>query len=127
VAAARNDGRVMLIEGDGSLLMTIQDLETIARQDLKLLICVINDGGYGAEIHRLRPKGVNAGHTIFGRPHFAAMARAVGLRGETINSLGDFDRLYQEHVQSGRTTLWDVHVSNKIPARTFRRLYYGED
>jgi thiamine pyrophosphate-dependent acetolactate synthase large subunit-like protein len=127
VAAARNDGRVMLIEGDGSLLMTIQDLETIARQDLKLLICVVNDGGYGAEIHRLRPKGVNAGHTIFGRPHFAAMARAVGLRGETINSLGDFDRLYQEHVQSGRTTLWDVHVSNKIPARTFRRLYYGED
>lgn len=126
VAAARNDGKVMLIEGDGSLLMTIQDLETIARQDLRLLICAINDGGYGAEIHRLRPKGLNAGHAIFGRPHFAAMARAVGLRGETINSLGQFDRLFAEHLRSGRSTLWDIHVSNKIPARTFRRLYYGE-
>lgn len=126
VAAARGDGKVLLIEGDGSLLMTIQDLETIARQDIKLLICVINDGGYGAEIHRLRPKGLNAGHTIFGRPHFAAMARAVGLRGETVNSLGDFDRLFAEHQRSGRSTLWDIHVSNKIPARTFRRLYYGE-
>lgn len=126
VAAARGDGKVMLIEGDGSLMMTIQDLETIARQDLKLLICVINDGGHGAEIHRLRPKGLNAGHTIFGRPHFAAMARAVGLRGETINTLGHFERLFEEHRASGRTTLWDIHVSNKIPARTFRRLYYGE-
>ena len=126
VAAARGDGKVMLIEGDGSLLMTMQDLETIARQDLKMLICVINDGGYGAEIHRLRPKGFDAGHTIFGRPDFAAIAAALGLRGVTVNTLGTFDRLFAEHQQSGQTTVWDIHVTNAIPSRTFRRLYYGE-
>ena len=126
VAAARNDGKALLIEGDGSLLMTIQDLETIARQNLKMLICVINDGGYGAEIHRLRPKGIDAGHTIFGRPNFAALAKALGLRGETVHAPGQLARLFAEHQASGRTTVWDIHVSNMIPARTFRRLYYGE-
>jgi acetolactate synthase-1/2/3 large subunit len=90
------------------------------------LICVVNDGGYGAEIHRLRPKGQNAEHTIFGRPDLASVARAMGLRGVTVTEPGQFARLFAEHQEAGRTTLWDVHVSNAIPSRTFRRLYYGE-
>ena len=126
VAAARKNGKVMLIEGDGSLLMTVQDLETIARQKLKLLICVVNDGGYGAEIHRLRPKGIDAKHTMFGRPDFASIARALGIRGVTVNTLGDFERLFAEHEASGAATLWDIQVADNIPARTFRRLYYNE-
>jgi thiamine pyrophosphate-dependent acetolactate synthase large subunit-like protein len=126
IAAARGDGRVMLIEGDGSLMMTVQDLETIARQNLQMLICVINDGGYGAEIHRLRPKGLDAGHTIFGRPDFAAIAKAMGLRSVTVDKPGQFARLFAEHEASGQTTLWDVRVADDIPSRTFRRLYYNE-
>jgi len=50
IAAARGDGKVMLIEGDGSLLMHIQELETIRRQGIRMLISVMNDGGYGAEV-----------------------------------------------------------------------------
>jgi thiamine pyrophosphate-dependent acetolactate synthase large subunit-like protein len=55
VAAARRLGResrVVLIEGDGSLLMHIQELETLKRHGLRILICVLNDGAYGAEIHK---------------------------------------------------------------------------
>ena len=54
VAAARNIGKVMLIDGDGSLYQHIQELETIQRHGIKLLICIINDGGYGAETHKFR-------------------------------------------------------------------------
>ena len=39
VAAARGDGKVLLIEGDGSLMMHIQELETIRRQGIRMLIC----------------------------------------------------------------------------------------
>jgi acetolactate synthase I/II/III large subunit len=38
VAAARNNGKVVLLEGDGSLIMHIQELETIRRHGLRLLI-----------------------------------------------------------------------------------------
>jgi thiamine pyrophosphate-dependent acetolactate synthase large subunit-like protein len=44
VAAARNNGKVMLIDGDGSLYQHIQELETVRRHGIKLLICIINDG-----------------------------------------------------------------------------------
>lgn len=126
IEAARGQGKTMLVEGDGSFLMTVQDLETIARHGLKLLICILNDGGYGAEIHRLRPKNFHPEHTIFGRPDFASIARAVGLNGVTVDSMGQFARLFAEHAASDRATVWDIRVSDQIPARTFRRLYYGE-
>jgi thiamine pyrophosphate-dependent acetolactate synthase large subunit-like protein len=45
----------MLIDGDGSLYQHIQELETVRRHGIKLLICIINDGGYGAETHKFGP------------------------------------------------------------------------
>jgi acetolactate synthase-1/2/3 large subunit len=76
-AAARTNGKVVLFEGDGSLLMHIQQLETIKRHRLKLLICVLNDGAYGAEIHKLRADGVDDSGAIFGRTDLAAIATCV--------------------------------------------------
>ncbi len=49
VSVARGNDQVMLIDGDGSLYQHIQELETVRRHGLKLLICILNDGGYGAE------------------------------------------------------------------------------
>ena len=70
VAAARGNGKVALIEGDGSLIMHIQELETMRRHGIKLLICVLNDGAYGAEIHKLRQDGLDDSGAIFGRTDF---------------------------------------------------------
>jgi thiamine pyrophosphate-dependent acetolactate synthase large subunit-like protein len=126
ISVARKGGDVMLIEGDGSLLMTVQDLETVARHKLKMLICVVNDGGYGAEVHRLRAKGIDAAETVFGRPDFAAIAQALGLRGRTITSLEDFPHAFAEHQAGASASVWDIRVAGNIPSRTFRRLYFGE-
>ena len=42
----------------GSLLMHVQELETIARHGLNILIVVLkSDGAYGSEIHKLRRRG----------------------------------------------------------------------
>src|SRR5690606_21303702 len=59
VAAARQDGKVVLFEGDGSLMMHIQELETLKRHRLEALICVFNEGAYGSEIHKLRQDGID--------------------------------------------------------------------
>jgi len=58
VAAAKNNGKVALIEGDGSLIMHIQEFETLRRHGVRMLICVLNDGAYGAEVHKLRQDGL---------------------------------------------------------------------
>src|SRR4029077_4803557 len=58
VAAARPDRTVVLFDGDGSLMMHVQELETIRRHGLNILVVVINDGAYGSEVHKLRSEGM---------------------------------------------------------------------
>ena len=59
---------IVLIDGDGSALMHIQELETMRRHNLHILTIVLNDGGYGSEIHKLRADNVPLHGAIFGRP-----------------------------------------------------------
>ena len=126
VAVARNNGKVLLIDGDGSLYQHIQELETLRRHGLKMLICILNDGGYGAESHKFRATGGDPNHAIHGRGDLAAVARGFGLNGATVTSLGRFESLFREHQQSGGATLWDVHIDDLIPSRQYRRVHYGE-
>src|ERR1700730_8634433 len=91
VAAARNNGKVMLIDGDGSLYQHIQELETVRRHGIKLLICIINDGGYGAEMHKFRAHGGDPIHAPHRRGGIAQVARGFGLNGTKVTSLGQFE------------------------------------
>jgi acetolactate synthase-1/2/3 large subunit len=126
VAAARNNGKVMLVDGDGSLYQHIQELETLQRHGIKLLICILNDGGYGAETHKFRAYGVDPMHATHGRGDLAQVARGFGLNGTKVTSLGQFDSLFREHQAGTNSSLWDVHIDDLIPSRNYRRVHYGE-
>ncbi|WP_149538367.1 thiamine pyrophosphate-binding protein [Siccirubricoccus phaeus] len=126
VAAARGDGKVLLIEGDGSLLMHIQELETIRRQGIRLLMAIINDGGYGAEIHKFRAGGLSPETVIHGRGDLAGVANGFGVRGTTVNQLGRMPGLFAEHQAANTAGLWDVHTDDTVVSRPYRRIHYGE-
>src|SRR5690606_3481222 len=93
VAAARNDGKVLLLQGDGSLLMHIQELEVVKRQKIRLLIGALNDGAYGSEVHMLRGQKMDPAEAIFGQTDLAAIAAGFGLRSASVTQLGNFERL----------------------------------
>jgi thiamine pyrophosphate-dependent acetolactate synthase large subunit-like protein len=126
VAAARGDGKVLLIEGDGSLLMHIQELETIRRQGVRLLMAIINDGGYGAEIHKFRAHGMSPETVIHGRGDLAGVANGFGVRGTAVTSLGRMPGLFAEHQAANSAGLWDVHTDDTVVSRPYRRIHYGE-
>jgi acetolactate synthase-1/2/3 large subunit len=126
VAQARGDGKVCLIEGDGSLMMHTQELDTIKRHGIRLLMAIINDGGYGAEFHKFRAHNVDPSGAIHGRGDIAAMARGFGLAGATVNQMGSLDGLFKEHQGSNVATVWDVIADDMIPSRSYRRVHYGE-
>ena len=121
VAAARNNGKVVLFEGDGSLLMHIQELEMVQRHRLKLLICVLNDGAYGAEIHKLRSDGIDDSGAIFGRTDLAAIARGFGLRGANITELAQFKPLFDAYAAQDVAEVWNIHVSDRVVSPHTRR------
>lgn len=126
IAADRGDGRVLLIEGDGSLYLHVQELETIRRHGIRLLIAVVNDGGYGAEFHKFRANGVEPKEAIHGRGDLAAVATGFGLRGATVAEPGRMAGLFAEHQAANSAGLWDMHTDDLIPSRAYRRIHYGE-
>jgi acetolactate synthase-1/2/3 large subunit len=126
VAVARGNGKVLLIDGDGSLYQHIQELETVQRHGLKILICILNDGGYGAESHKFRASGVNPEHAIHGRGDLARVAGGFGLDSATVTTPGRLADLFRKHQAGAGATLWDVHIDDLIPSRNFRRVHYGE-
>jgi len=123
VAAARPDRTVVLFDGDGSLMMHVQELETIRRHGLRILIVVINDGAYGSEVHKLRSEGMPEGGSVFGYCDFAGIAKGFGLAGRTFKDLADVSKAVKEFGASGRAAVWDFHVSDKVTSPTIRRAH----
>jgi thiamine pyrophosphate-dependent acetolactate synthase large subunit-like protein len=123
VAAARPDRTVVLFDGDGSLMMHIQELETMKRHGMNILIVVMNDGAYGSEVHKLRSEALPEEGSVFGRPDFAAIARGFGIGGRTFKSLEDLPKALEEFTGSGGAAVWDFHVSDKVVSPTIRRAH----
>ena len=121
VAAARPDRTVVLFDGDGSLLMNVQELETIRRHGMNILIVVMNDGAYGSEVHKLRSEGFSEEGSVFGHSDFAGIARGFGLQGHTVSNLSDVPKLVAEFKEVGGAAVWDFHVSDKVVSAVMRR------
>ncbi|MEL6689170.1 MAG: thiamine pyrophosphate-binding protein [Pseudomonadota bacterium] len=115
IAAAYPDRPVVLIDGDGSALMHIQELETMERHGLQVLVIVLNDGAYGSEVHKLKADGVSLAGSVFGRTQLAEVAKGFGLGGATVTSLDDMSRAaFEAFLASGKSALWDIHISGEI-------------
>lgn len=126
VAQAKGNGKVALIEGDGSLMMHCQEMDTIRRHGIQMLIAIMNDGGYGAEFHKFRANKVNDAGAIHGRGDIAATAVGFGLRGASVTRPGTLGELFREHQSANTAGLWDIHTDDKIVSRSYRRIHFGE-
>lgn len=123
VAAARPGETVVLLDGDGSLLMHVQELETIRRHGLNVVICVLNDGAYGSEIHKLRDEGLSTEGAVFGRVDLGAMARGFGGAGVRVDDLSTLPDLVTGY--SGGLAVWDFPISDKVANPVVRRAHPG--
>jgi thiamine pyrophosphate-dependent acetolactate synthase large subunit-like protein len=88
-AVARPNRLTVAALGDGGLLMSLPELETVARLGLNLLIVVYNDAAYGAEVHHFATLDRPLDIVRFPDTDFAAIARACGLEGLTVREPED--------------------------------------
>src|SRR6266481_2771168 len=124
VAAARRQGRegkIVLFEGDGGLLFHIQELETLKRQGFRILICAMNDGGYGSEFHKLRADGLDDSLAVFGRPALEKIARGFDLRGHEIRDVSVIPKLFADFAAQGESEMWNIQISDKVTAPAIRQ------
>ena len=92
VAQARPDETTVLVVGDGGFLMTLGELETVVREDLPLVIVVMNDCAYGAELHFLKMRELPVAKSVFPDVDYAPVAEAFGFQAATIRTLADLEK-----------------------------------
>jgi thiamine pyrophosphate-dependent acetolactate synthase large subunit-like protein len=90
-AIARPDRLTVACLGDGGALMSLPELETLARLRLPMLVVVYDDAAYGAEVHHFGPMGHPTELVRFPDADLAALARAAGAQGLTARSVEDLE------------------------------------
>jgi thiamine pyrophosphate-dependent acetolactate synthase large subunit-like protein len=93
VAKARPDETTVLVIGDGGFLMTMGELETVVREDLPLVIVLMNDCAYGAELHFLKMRDLPVAKSVFPDVDYAPIAEAFGFQAATIRTLEDLQKV----------------------------------
>ena len=90
-AIARPDRLTIAVVGDGGAMMALGELDSISAHGARLLVVVLDDGAYGAEVHHFGPMGERTALVEFGRRDFAGVARALGMPGQTVRAVGELD------------------------------------
>ena len=111
IAAAilRPDRQTIVVAGDGDFLMAAGELATIAHENARLLIVVMDNGQYGTiRMHQARDFPGRQSGTRLTNPDFAALARSFGLHAETVLETGAFASALSRSM--GKAALIHVHV-----------------
>ena len=114
------DRPVVSICGDGDFLMTGQELATAAQFDAKVIFIVVNNGMYGTiRMHQEREHPGRVSGTDLKNPDFAALARAYGLHGETVEKTADFEPAFERAWKAKTASVIEVRVDPEaITTRT---------
>jgi len=82
---------VVCVSGDGSLLMNVQELATLAELDLPVAVLLFNNGHLGLvrQQQELFYQQHYSASRFHAAPDFAALAQAFGIRGVRLDPLGD--------------------------------------
>jgi thiamine pyrophosphate-dependent acetolactate synthase large subunit-like protein len=116
VAKGRPDVPTVLVVGDGGFLMTMSELETVIREDIPLIIVLMNDCAYGAELHFLALRKLPVAKSVFPDVDFATVAEAFGFQAYTIRTLDELRALGPVLSKPEGPILLDCKVNADIAA-----------
>ncbi|MBB2971157.1 thiamine pyrophosphate-binding protein [Mesorhizobium sp. RMAD-H1] len=112
---------VVCFAGDGCFLMNGQDFATAVQYGWPIIVLVINNGMYGTiRMHQEREYPGRISATALTNPDFAALARAYGGHGETVEKTQDFGPAFERARASGRPAIIEIRLDPEAitPART---------
>lgn len=118
VAVARQGKSVLCLEGDGSLMMNLQELETVAYNRFNIKLVVINNDGY----HSIRQTQTNTFNSRFcgvdkdsgvGFPKWKRIAAAFELPYYQVCSVNNCDDIISEFLSQEGPAVLEAIVSKK--------------
>lgn len=110
---ARPEDKVVLITGDGSLQMSIQELGTIAQNKLPVKIVLLNNGVLGM-VRQMQKMFYDERYNqiqLQGNPDFVKVAEAYGIRGIHVNALEQVRSAFEEAFKHPGPVMVDIKIS----------------
>ncbi len=108
---ARPERLVVAFAGDGCIQMTIQEFATARQHGANIIAIVVNNGMYGTiRMHQEREYPTRVSGTDLFNPDYAAIARAYGGHGETVERTEDFAAAFERARQSGKPAIIELRV-----------------
>jgi thiamine pyrophosphate-dependent acetolactate synthase large subunit-like protein len=95
-------------------MMALPEFDTAVRAKLPMVVIVMNDEAYGAEIKHLEHRGWNPDNARFDNPDLPAVARALGGDGIDVRKLEDLDLVEAALANLTRPLLVDIHIDGSI-------------
>jgi thiamine pyrophosphate-dependent acetolactate synthase large subunit-like protein len=125
-ALARPDRLPVAALGDGGLLMSAAELDTVVRLGLPMLVVVYDDHAYGAEVHHFGPDGSPLDTVVFPDTDVAAIARGYGFEAVTVRAVEDLDAV-RDWLDSGPSgpLLVDAKVVDTEPSWWLEEAFRG--
>jgi acetolactate synthase I/II/III large subunit len=115
-ALARPDRTTVIVAGDGGLMLSLGELETVARLGLPVIVLVLNDGGYGAEVQILRSQQRHGELALFDNPDLLAVAGALGFQTVGLRTTDDLDELAKRVANLDGPLFVEARIDDTIAA-----------
>jgi acetolactate synthase-1/2/3 large subunit len=119
--AVHPDRTVVALAGDGCFLMAAAELATAVQHELPVIVVVADNRMYGTiRMHQERHYPGRVSGTDLANPDFAALARAYGAHGATVERTEDFPQAFAEAQAAGRPALLSLRIDPEAltPAAT---------
>ena len=121
VAVSDNSRRTICIDGDGSIMMNLQELATVTQNHLNLKIFVLNNNGYlsirQTQRNLFQPPFIGIdGESGVGFPDFGILAKAFGIEYCKLEAGTEFDQNLREVLDGTSACLCEVMID---PAQNF--------
>lgn len=116
---------VICFAGDGCFMMHGQEFATAIRYNLPIITLVINNSMYGTiRMHQEREYPGRVSATDLTNPDFAALAKAYGGHGETVEKTEDFAAAFLRARASGKPAIIEIKLDPEAitPTRTLTQI-----
>ena len=123
-----NKGKIICIDGDGSIQMNIQELQTIVYNKLPIKIIVMNNNGYGIikqfqDLYLDKRHEATTAKTGVVNPDFKKISKAYGINYTLISNHKDIKKNLSKSIKSNKAEF--IEVLLKPDQKIIPKLQFG--
>ncbi len=117
---AHPDREVVCLAGDGCFQMTLNELSTARQHGANVIVVVANNGRYGTiRMHQEKTYPGRVSGTDLANPDFAALARAYGGHGETVEAGAEFPAAFARARDAGLPAVIELRLDPEALSTNF--------